>query len=58
MVGHGEGERSYHVFYQILEGLKDSLKGLQGQYQLGTDPTTFQYLQPYSPSKTSTPIEQ
>ncbi|OEH76717.1 myosin g [Cyclospora cayetanensis] len=52
VVGHTEGERCYHVFYQILEGLKDSLKGLQGQYQLGTDPTAFSYLEPYIPSKT------
>lgn len=54
VVGHAEGERNYHVFYQILEGLKDSIKGLQGQYQLGTDPAIFKYLQPYLPSKTST----
>ncbi|CDJ39357.1 myosin G, putative [Eimeria tenella] len=52
VVGHAEGERNYHVFYQILEGLKDSIKGLQGQYQLGTDPAIFKYLQPYLPSKT------
>ncbi|KAL8432425.1 hypothetical protein Efla_000202 [Eimeria flavescens] len=51
VIGHAEGERSYHVFYQIFEGLKDTLKGLQAQYQLGTDPVAFNFLKPFSPSK-------
>ncbi|CDJ60490.1 myosin G, putative [Eimeria maxima] len=49
VVGHATGERNFHVFYQLLEGLKDSLKGLQTDYQLSTEPASFSYLQPFDP---------
>ncbi|KAL8450426.1 hypothetical protein Emed_002514 [Eimeria media] len=51
VIGHADGERNYHVFYQIFEGLKDSLKGLQTEYQLGTDPAAFKLLHPISSNK-------
>ncbi|PFH34394.1 myosin G [Besnoitia besnoiti] len=50
---HITGERSYHVFYQLVHGLSTSdLVGVAEAYQLGTDPSAFSYLMPQEPVMT------
>nr|CEL70079.1 TPA: myosin G, putative [Neospora caninum Liverpool] len=44
---HIAGERSYHVFYQLVHGLNTSdLVGVAAAYRLKTDPLAFTYLTP------------
>lgn len=41
IVFQSEGERNYHIFYMLLEGLKPELRE---KFQLDPDPSTYNYL--------------